>query len=188
MPSRKTIDRNLEKILEKYRKSFLNKEFNKDNIDIDLIMDLFSITSVEKQINKQYWGRELGYCWQLIVTEIAKKSIYYKPPLKIGMDEPCDLIFKKYAIDTKYRIGSGDSGTLKKFKTYGKLLRQKGYVPVFLIVRNDNLASAITACKVGKWELYFGKESYDFIKQNMNYDIENFLKSHQGSFSVKKFS
>ena len=51
----------------------------------------------------------------------------YGGALKFGSDEPCDLVLGSDAIDTKYRVGSGDSGTLKKFKQYGALLKQNGY-------------------------------------------------------------
>ena len=80
-------------------------------------MRTFGITQLIKNENKQYWGRELGMCWQLIVTELCKTNCpNFKPAIKLGADEPCDLVLGEYAIDTKYRIGSGDSGTLKKFK------------------------------------------------------------------------
>lgn len=61
------------------------------------------------------------------------------------------------AIDTKYRIGSGDSGTLKKFKAYGPTLEEKGFTPVLLIVREDNLGAAITACNAGGWTVTTGQ-------------------------------
>ncbi len=87
-------------------------------------MDVFGISPIIKKENRQYWGRELGMCWQLLVTETCKAYCSsFQPAFKVGSDEPCDLIVDGYAIDTKYRIGSGDSGTLKKFKLYGPLLR-----------------------------------------------------------------
>jgi hypothetical protein len=43
--------------------------------------------------------------------------------IKEGSDEFCDLVVGNDAIDTKYRIGSGDSGTLKKFRQYGQELQ-----------------------------------------------------------------
>ena len=46
--------------------------------------------------------------------------------MRQGADELCDLIAGKDAINTKYRIGSGDSGTLKKFKQYGRKLEGDG--------------------------------------------------------------
>jgi hypothetical protein len=104
--------------------------------------------------------------------------------LKVGSDEPCDLIVEGYAIDTKYRLGSGDSGTLKKFKSYGELLRNLNYEPVFLILRQDNLPAAITACKVGTWKVYTGDDSFEFIKTISGFDLKSFLIEKVGEFPV----
>ena len=60
--------------------------------------------------------------------------------LKFGSDEPCDLVLGSDAIDMKYRVGSGDSGTLKKFQQYAALLKQNGYRPVFLFLRGRQSA------------------------------------------------
>lgn len=90
-------------------------------------MDVFGISPELKRENRQYWGRELGMCWQRLVIEVCKHTRKdYAPSIRVGADEPCDLVVGKLAIDTKYRIGSGDSGTLKKFKAYAALLRGKG--------------------------------------------------------------
>jgi hypothetical protein len=127
-------------IIAQYSRSFTAKIYSDENNEHDVIMDLFSITPELKRENRQYWGRELGMCWQLIVSAVCKaRRSDYKPAPRFGSDEPCDLIVDKYAIDTKYRIGSGDSGTLKKFKQYGPLLKTEGYSPMLLIVRSDNL-------------------------------------------------
>ena len=132
-------------VLKKYQQSFMSKVYSQENNDSDLLMKVFGITPELKRENRQYWGRELGKCWERLVIEACKSAQDFKPALKIGADEPCDLRVGKFAIDTKYRVGSGDSGTLKKFKQYGPLLRDHGYVPVFLFLREDNLKSAITA-------------------------------------------
>jgi hypothetical protein len=148
-------------IIDRYRASFVDKIYAEDNNDHDVIMDLFSITPIIKRENRQYWGRELGMCWQLIVSALCKAQCAgYEPARRFGADEPCDLIVGKFAIDTKYRIGSGDSGTLKKFKQYGPLLRNEGYTPVLLIVRPDNLGAAITACISGGWNVYHSEKSF----------------------------
>ena len=103
---------------------------------------------------------------------------------KKGSDEPCDLIVQNYAIDTKYRLGSGDSGTLKKFKSYGHLLREQGYEPVFLFLREDNLPAAMTACRKGNWNMYIGKQSFDFIKNISGFDMEDYLTRKASAFLV----
>jgi hypothetical protein len=178
----------LEKILSTYHRSFQDKVYGDENDDHDLLMDVFEISPMLKRENRQYWGRELGKCWELLINNICKSLTGYAPALRIGQDEPCDLVVGKFAIDTKYRIGSGDSGTLKKFKTYGKLLRDHGYEPVFLILREDNLPSAIQACKVGTWHVFTGQQSLDFIRDISSFDIEDFLKQRKGFFPVARKS
>ncbi len=152
------INQELNEIIEKYRQSFSTKSYALENDERDILMDVFGITPELKRENRQYWGRELGMCLQLLISKIAAiNCVNYKPAFKIGKDQPIDLCIGKDAIDTKYRIGSGDSGTLKKFKSYGELLRNEGYNPVILILREDNLDAAITALKSGGWNLHIGK-------------------------------
>ena len=120
----------------KYQRSFIAKTYATENDDHDVVMDLFGITPLLKRENRQYWVRELGMCWQAIVSALCKvRSNDYQTAQRFGADEPFDLLVGSAAIDTKYRIGSGDSGTLKKFKQYGPFLKEKGFNPVLLIVR-----------------------------------------------------
>ena len=99
------------------------------------------------------------------MTEVFKHFCDgFGPALRFGTDEPCDLTIADTAIDTKYRIGSGDSGTLKKFRQYGELLRNQGYEPVFLIVRGDNLPAAIRACTRGGWTVHTGDSTFEYIR------------------------
>lgn len=175
----------LDGILKQYQRSFSDKVYNSENEDHDLLMDAFDISPARKRENRQYWGRELGMCWQLLVVEVCRLNCSnFGAAVKFGADEPYDLTVGKYAIDTKYRIGSGDSGTLKKFKSYGPFLKSKGYEPKLVIVREDNLQSAITACQVGGWGITTGKASYDFIKEISGFDIENYLMQRSNQFSV----
>jgi hypothetical protein len=172
-------------ILNHYRESFSKKTIHKSKGNSDILMEVFGITHQIKAKNMQYWGRELGMCWQLLVVEIFKKSCRnFKPALKVGSDEPCDLLVGNLAIDTKYRVGSGDSGTLKKFKQYGNLLMGKGYQPVMLFLREDNLKAAITALKSGGWKIYKGDESFKFIKKQTNFDFKKWLKRNKGKFTI----
>jgi hypothetical protein len=182
------IDEILGKTLAKYQASFSAKVYNNENEDHDILMDAFGLTPTVKRENRQYWGRELGMCWQLLVTDLAKeKCSDFKPALKVDADEPTDLFIGNDAIDTKYRIGSGDSGTLKKFKTYGKMLSEEGYRPVLLILRKDNLPAALTACRVGGWTLVVGEEAcFKYLKEKTNYDMKLFLDSKVGTYSVSR--
>lgn len=181
-----TTETDLEAILAKYRDSFAGKIYSEENDDHDILMDVFGISPALKRENRQYWGRELGMCWQLLVIELCKHREDFQPALRIGSDEPCDLIVGNYAIDTKYRIGSGDSGTLKKFKSYGPLLRNNGYTSVFLILREDNLPAAIQACNVGTWEVKCGNEALNFVSEISGFDISEFLRARERGFLVER--
>lgn len=178
------ITRNLDSILSKYSNSFTSKVYLEENEDYDILMRVFGITPSMKRENRQYWGRELGKCWESLVIEACKYSESFQPALRIGSDEPCDLRISGYAIDTKYRIGSGDSGTLKKFKQYAPLLKEYGYNPVLLFLRDDNLPAAMTACVIGGWEILIGKQSFEFIKKLTGFDLEEFLLSRVNEFPV----
>lgn len=174
----------IDPILKKYYKAFKEKTYPADNNDTDVLMDIFGITPDLKRENRQYWGRELGMMWQLIVTEICKKHCTndFKPALRNGKDEPCDLLIGNQAIDTKYRIGSGDAGTLKKFKEYGRLLQENRYRPVLLILREDNLPAAITACINGGWTVLVGKEAFKYLYDNTGVNVYALLKQLKGRY------
>lgn len=99
---------NLNTVLEKYQTAFKGKIHTSSISSSDILMNTFGITDQMKNENKQYWGRELGKCWEGLVIETCKNLPNFKPALRIGADEPCDLRIGQYAIDTKYRVGSGD--------------------------------------------------------------------------------
>lgn len=177
------IENALDEVLEKYRASFARKEYNQENDDHDLLMDAFGISPSLKRENRQYWGRELGMCWQLLITALCRLTREdFGPALRFASDEPCDLTVGSVAIDTKYRIGSGDSGTLKKFKLYGPLLREHNYEPLLLIVREDNLPAAITACKKGGWRVITGNQSYKYVNDLTGFDVRSYLSQRAGAF------
>lgn len=175
----------LNEVLRQYRDSFIGKAYDEENNDVDLLMDVFGITPDLKRENRQYWGRELGMCWQRLVVELCRRTCKdFGPALRFDADEPCDLTVSKQAIDTKYRIGSGDSGTLKKFKSYAPLLKNAGYEPVLLIVREDNLPAAITACKEGGWTLLTGDSTFRYITQLTGFDIKDYLKAKAKGYAL----
>ena len=120
------LEPQLKQILKHYSETFSSKIYVDENHETDPLMDIFGITPAIKRENKQYWGRELGMCWQRIVAELFRMTCEdYLPALRLGDDEPCDCIVGLEAIDTKYRIGSGDSGTLKKFNDIQKQFQAK---------------------------------------------------------------
>lgn len=178
------LQNNICEIIKHYQKSFKDKIQPDDNQATDILMDLFNITYETKATNKQFWGRELGMLWQKIVTEVFKDKEGFKEPKKFGKDEPYDLQFGNDCIDTKYRIGSGDAGTLKKFKQYAKLIKSEGNNPVLLFLREDNLPAAITACINGGWKIYKGQESFDYIKQHTGINLQEILQEFAGKFTI----
>jgi len=163
-------------IMQKYTENFSGKNYSKESDETDVLMEAFGITQDLKRENKQYWGRELGMCWQLLVTEVFRNSCNdFSPAKKYGDDEPADFFSGKEAVDTKYRVGSGDSGTLKKFKKYGKMLKREGLIPVSLFLRTDNLPAAISACKLGGWVVYTGDDSFKYIQERTSFDLKEWL-------------
>ncbi len=172
-------------VLVHYRVTFSDKVYTQENNATDLLMDVFGITPGLKRENRQYWGRELGMCWQRLVIELFRHTRDdFGPALRYGADEPCDLTVAAYAIDTKYRIGSGDSGTLKKFRAYAPLLRDKGYEPTLLIVREDNLPAAIAACKSGGWNVLTGEATFDFIRTLSGFDLRDYLRAKAQEYKI----
>lgn len=115
-------------------------------------------------------------CWQRLVCELFSATCQdYKPAMRIGADEPSDCSVGNDVIDTKYRIGSGDSGTLKKFKQYGKMFTDQGLRPVLLIVREDNLPAATGACKAGGWVVLTGDRTFKYIREKSGFDLRAWL-------------
>ncbi len=179
------MDKKIEQILSKYHSSFVSKTYSEENNDYDILMEIFNISPELKRENRQYWGRELGMLWQLLVTEICSHNCKdFQPALRVGDDEPVDLRLGTDAIDTKYRIGSGDSGTLKKFKQYGKQLKEMGYNPIFLILRTDNLNAAITACLAGGWTVLTGDDALEYLQKKTGVDIKEYIKSYAGKYPI----
>lgn len=178
----------LEELIKGYSHSFSAKTYNEENNEYDPLMKLFNISPEIKRENRQYWGRELGKFWERFVIDIFKYSRpdIFKPAEKFGRDEPFDLIVGDLAIDTKYRVGSGDSGTLKKFKQYGEMIQNLGYTPVFLMVREDNLPAAMTAITQGGWTTYTGGASFEFIKNVTGIDVLRFLNEYGDTFWITR--
>lgn len=181
------LEKELDALLGRYSRSFSSKIYVDENNDLDLLMQVFGITPEQKRENRQYWGRELGMCWQLLVIAICRSTRSdFSPAIRVGADEPCDLVVGNAAIDTKYRIGSGDSGTLKKFKSYGPILRGMGYEPTLLILRDDNLPAAVGACKTGSWNVIIGSDTLDYLEKLTGFDVAAYLTQRAGAHAFSR--
>ena len=179
------VSRSLENILGEYEQAFGAKIFDGESSEEDDLMLVFGLTQTIKVKNKQYWGRQLGMCWQRIVTELCRQTCQgFGEPVREGSDELCDLVVGQDAIDTKYRIGSGDSGTLRKFRQYAARLEDLGYRPVLLIVREDNLPAAITACIKGGWTVMTGSETYEYLLEITGFDLRSWLIARRDQYKL----
>ncbi len=169
----------LDTIFKTYQQKFQNRTEKVPENNPDILMEVFGITEEQKRKNLQYWHRELGMCWQKIITEVFREHPEYSRAVQNGTQEPCDLVLKQWAIDTKYRIGSGDSGTLKKFRENAEYLRDLGYTPLLLILREDNLIKSVKG-----WEVLTGEESLRFVEEHSGKKFKNVLESYQKKFQV----
>ncbi|MEM1169092.1 MAG: hypothetical protein AAGJ08_08485 [Cyanobacteria bacterium P01_H01_bin.35] len=103
------LNNSLDIILQKYSQSFAAKILTQESSEADDLMLGFGLNQEIKAINKQYWGRELGMCWERIVKEICRQTCdNFNEAIRDGNDELCDFVVGLDAIGTKYRIGSGD--------------------------------------------------------------------------------
>ena len=66
------MSENLDNILLRYQDSFNQKKLSKTKESEDVLMGDFGINQEIKETNKQFWGRELGMCWQYLVDECFK--------------------------------------------------------------------------------------------------------------------
>lgn len=187
MKEKSQIEKSLVGILTQYQQSFSAKVYLEENNEPDLLMGVFGLSPEIKRENRQYWGRELGMCWQRLVIELCRQTRPdFAPALRFGADEPCDFFVGACAIDTKYRIGSGDSGTLKKFKGYAKILAEKGFEPVLLIVREDNLPAAIKACSSSGWEVLAGDATFNYLQKLTGFNLKQFLRARAKAYKVRR--
>ena len=160
-------------------------ERSRESSEEDDLMLVFGLTQTIKAGNKQYWGRELGMCWQHLVTELCRQTCNdFGNAIREGKDEVCDLLVGEDAIDTKYRIGSGDSGTQKKFRQYEYRLQELRYKPILLILRTDSLRQAINTCANSGWRVLSGNDSYAYIRQITGFDLQLWLQERRNRYSL----
>jgi hypothetical protein len=125
--------------------------------------------------------------WQRLVTQLCRQACdEFSGSIREGKDEICDLVVGLDAIDTKYKIGSGDSGTLKKFRDYGRKLRVATLRPVLLILRNDSLPQALSSCLAGGWTIYAGNNAYQYIYELTQFDLHDWLQQRRNCFAVAR--
>lgn len=166
----------LDAILGHYKESFRTK-LHEENLGApDVLMDVFGITPQMKAQASQYWGRELGMCWERLVRQVMRDHAQdVGPALASPSGSPCDFTMGNVAVDTKYRLGSGDSGTLNKLAANSAWLQSKQYQPVMLFLREDSLDSARSKMVRAGWRVLEGQASFDFIQQHTGQDLRAYL-------------
>lgn len=130
-----------EAVLEEAQQKLQAKIFNEppEKPQTDLLMDVFKMTP-EMKHNPQFTNRHLGATLEKMLKkwfEAHKPQDFQAPERDDDGGEPYDLLVGDQAIDVKYRVGSGDSGSIKKWKRYAKDLKAKGYKPVWVVLRDD---------------------------------------------------
>jgi hypothetical protein len=175
-------------IIKKYQTSFSEKIFEAEETPSDILMEVFGITAVLKNRNRQYWGRELGKCWESLVIDVFKQYCpdRFTPPFKHQGTEPCDLIVGDYGIDTKYRVGSGDSKTLSIFRKNARIITEHKLKPVLLFVREDNLKAAMSAFSAGGWSIYTRDKTFEFIQNETGFDLKQWLIQNKDLGKITK--
>jgi hypothetical protein len=168
------MNNDLKNLVESYKLSFEKKILNHKHFKQDDIMNLFNKNQYDLLLNKQYWHREFGKFYEKYVKIIAKSKLKYNDSPKYKKYDLCDLVIDNFAIDTKYRIGSGDSGTVRKLKFYGEQLIKLNYKPILLIFRDDNLEGTIKSLSK-EWNVLTGDNSNKFIIEHLDFDIKKSL-------------
>jgi len=170
------VERRFGAVLDGFRASFARKDFPSKQSEPDLLMEVFGLTNAMKLSQPQYWGRELGSCWERLVKEACAQAPYrvsFPPPG--SRRTPCDIILRQLAIETKYRVGSGDSGTLQKLQANGRTLQKAGFEPILLILRNDSLPNAMAAARAGGWRILADADAFEFIRTETGVDLKAFM-------------
>jgi len=167
----------LESILAQYRDSFNAKQFVPAPDSTDVLMAAFGITPELKKSAIQFWSRELGMCWEHLVSDLFSSVPQFGPAIKTEFGEPCDFTSAERAIDTKYRLGSGDSGTLRKLASNAHWLKSIGYIPTMLILREDSLHGAIAHMSKAGWEVLQGEDAFNFISAQSGRDLLEILRA-----------
>lgn len=79
------VDKLLLPIIKAYALSFASKIYEEESTETDPLMEVFGITQAIKCENKQFWGRQLGMCFQRIVVELCMTRCKdFKRGLRLG--------------------------------------------------------------------------------------------------------
>lgn len=71
MTTNRKLDSEMVSVMRHYSDSFGGTIHNEASEETDILMDAFELTPTVKNANRQYWGRELGMCWQRLVIAVS---------------------------------------------------------------------------------------------------------------------
>jgi hypothetical protein len=172
-------------ILTRYQEAFQAKLHHEQLGGMDMLMAAFGLTPQDKAAASQYWGRELGMCWERLVCSCYAPLPSYEPGLAHATGQPCDFVYGRMAVDTKYRLGSGDAGTLKKLAENARWLKARKYEPVMLFLRTDSLASATSRMRRAGWQVLEAEESFELVKAHTARDLLAELQAVKDSYRFR---
>lgn len=69
-----SLDSLLEQILNQYQQDFAERTSPEESTEEDDLMLAFGLTQTIKTTNKQYWGRQLGKCWERLVETLCQQT------------------------------------------------------------------------------------------------------------------
>lgn len=175
----------LDLVLKDHYHSFTKKVVSEESEKADDIMLVFGLNKSIKSENKQYWNKQLSRCWQLLVLESCHRNLAeFQGPLVEQNEQLCDLVIGNDAIETRYRIGSLGVVNIKKLKNNAAKLENMGLRPVLLILRDDNLPQAITACNYNGWTTISGKDAYTYIHKLSGFDLKSWLQTRRNLYRL----
>lgn len=161
----------------KYTALFTRQVYNEEPFQSDILLEAFHLSPVVIRQHKQYWHRHLGACWERLVKSVFSSHVSYQGTIRLKNKSPCDFTFDKIAVDTKYRLGSGDSGTMGKLSRNAQWLKSMGFEPMMLILREDNLPQAIARMQGAGWAVLCADASFKFIARHGDFDLKAYLDS-----------
>lgn len=151
--------------------------------DSDFLMQALGVTPADKAVNAQLVGRTLGTVWERLVRAAVKSAptgTYGGRVLRPGTrTELCDLQLDtsdvEFCVDAKYRLGSGDSKTLRSIRQAGQQLREAGKEPLLLVLREDSNPVALAACST--WTILTGEDSLAWVREHCGCDLRELITS-----------
>ena len=142
---------------------------------IDPLMKAVGIEDLsDYQLRRQYYSRHLGAMWERLVRHACGggQHVYAGEDTRL---ELADVIMGEWAIECKYRVGSGEPTFGRRLANKGIKLQERGYRPVLLVARSDSLPILSAIAAKGNWLLLQGAESFRWIEEQTGVDVQDLV-------------